>query len=209
MTTTTPTLPATESNEDRTRLVPPHIGRHVLPNSPLFVKLSRHACCNRLAIRDNILKIKKPYGDLLADVLTYRAFLESSLESIVLERIERNDEIYIGVLAARGYEFTVAILAVHALEAAVVPMTTKNPVEKAAYFEQKAFHSSSASNLAHWVKDRFASLASSTGQILESPKPPITEKLTRFPITSAPVAIHNCFRKGPLLYLLILMDEST
>lgn len=119
----TPTETAPRPNEDRTQIVPPHIGRHVLPNSPLFAKLLRHARRNRLAIRDNILKIEKSYGALLVDVLAYRTFLEASLDRTVLERIDQNEEIYIGVLAAGGYEFTVAVLAVLALGAAVVPMS--------------------------------------------------------------------------------------
>ncbi|KAJ5404555.1 hypothetical protein N7509_004426 [Penicillium cosmopolitanum] len=155
---TTSRLSALEVNEDRTRFVPPHVGRYVLPNSPLFAKLLRHARRNRLAIRDNVLKLEKSYGDLLVDVLSYRGFLESSLGSTVLERLDREEEVYIGVLAAGGYEFAVAILAVHSLGAAAVPMTPKNPVEEAAYFVQKArqvaiIHSSAAGKLAHSVKD--------------------------------------------------------
>lgn len=116
-----------EANQDRVKFVPPHIGRHVLPNSPLFAKLLRHARRNRLAIRDNTLKVEKTYGDLLADVLAYRAFLESALGHQVLEQIERDEEVYIGVLAAGGYEFTVAILAVHAIGAAAIPMSMWSP----------------------------------------------------------------------------------
>lgn len=115
---------ASQSNQDRTRIVPPHIGQYVLPNSPLFAKLLRHARRNRIAIRDNALKLEKSYGELLLDVLAYRNYLESCLDRAVLERLENNDEVYIGVLAAGGYEFTVAVLAVHALGAAIVPMST-------------------------------------------------------------------------------------
>lgn len=120
---TTSTSSTMEPNSDRIQLVPPHIGDHILPNDPLFAKLLRHARRNRLAIRDNILKVEKSYGGLLADVLAYRTFLESSLDVKTLNQLERNDEIYIGVLAAGGYEFTVAVLAVYALGAAVVPMS--------------------------------------------------------------------------------------
>lgn len=114
-------------NQDRVKFVPPHVGRHVLPNSPLFAKLLRHARRNRLAIRDNTLKVEKTYGDLLVDVLAYRAFLESSLSPQTLEQAERDEEVYIGVLAAGGYEFTVAILAVHAIGAAAIPMSIWSP----------------------------------------------------------------------------------
>lgn len=127
MITTPLNMPSRGANQDRVKFVPPHIGRHVLPNSPLFAKLLRHARRNRLAIRDNTLKVEKTYGDLLADVLTYRAFLESSLSPQVLEQVERDEEVYIGVLAAGGYEFTVAILAVHAIGAAAIPMSMWSP----------------------------------------------------------------------------------
>lgn len=114
---------ATPPNTDRIQLVTPHVGRNVLPNCPLFTKLLRFARRNHLAIRDNILQVEKSYGDLLADVLAYRTYLESSLNKDVLQRIERNEEVYVGILAAGGYEFTVGILAVIALGAAVVPMS--------------------------------------------------------------------------------------
>ena len=99
---TTRTSSATKPNEDRIRLVPPHIGPHVLPNDPLFAKLLRHARRHRIAIRDNAIKVEKSYGDLLADVLAYRAFLESSLDIKTLDSLERNDEVYIrGVSSGR------------------------------------------------------------------------------------------------------------
>lgn len=127
-TTNSPSVNTNHSNNnnnniDRTAFVPPHTGNHVLPNSPLFTKLLRHARRNLLAIRDNILKIEKSYGELLSDVLAYRGFLESVLGEEVLQRIENREEVYVGVLAAGGYEFTVALLAVLALGAAVVPMS--------------------------------------------------------------------------------------
>ncbi|KAJ5819166.1 hypothetical protein N7474_004757 [Penicillium riverlandense] len=142
---------ATTLNTDRIQLVTPHVGRNVLPNCPLFTKLLRFARRKHLAIRDNMLQVEKSYGDLLADVLAYRAYLESSLNKDVLQRIERNEEVYVGILAAGGYEFTVGILAVIALGAAV------NPVAEGAYFVQKAqqvaiVHSTSASKLAHSIK---------------------------------------------------------
>ena len=123
---TTPVMNTRSSNDhntDRRLLVPPHIGHHVLPNNPLFSTLLRHARRNRLAIRDDTLNIERTYGALLADILAYRAFLEASLGTVVLQRIEKGEEVYIGVLAAGGYEFTVAVLTVIALGAAIVPMS--------------------------------------------------------------------------------------
>jgi malonyl-CoA/methylmalonyl-CoA synthetase len=40
-----------------------------------------------------------------------------------LVRLRKGDEVYIGVLAAGGYEFTVAMVAILAIGAAVVPMS--------------------------------------------------------------------------------------
>ncbi|KAH8806163.1 hypothetical protein F5884DRAFT_886761 [Xylogone sp. PMI_703] len=158
----TDTQSVSDGNIDRTLFVPSHTGSHVLPNGPLFAKLLRHARRNRLAIRDNLLRIEKTYGELLSDVLTYRGFLESALGEPVLHRIENGEEVYIGVLAAGGYEFTVAVLAVLALGAAVVPMTVQNPVLEVVYFIKKArqvaiIHSSIATDLARSVAQHFNS----------------------------------------------------
>jgi malonyl-CoA/methylmalonyl-CoA synthetase len=49
-------------NPDRNELVPPHRGPHVLPNSPLFGKLLRHAYRERIALRDLGLDVQKTYG---------------------------------------------------------------------------------------------------------------------------------------------------
>jgi malonyl-CoA/methylmalonyl-CoA synthetase len=93
-----------------------------LPNSPLFGKLIRHARRERLAVRDLQLGLEKTYGDLLDAVLTFREIVSTSLTPSTKLALEQGDEIYIGVLAAGGWEFTVAVLTVLALGAAVVPM---------------------------------------------------------------------------------------
>jgi len=108
---------------DRTKLLPRHDGPHVFPNTPLFSKLLRHAHRRRLAIRDLRSGVEKTYGELLSDVLGLRAVVEASLDPQVLKRLHGGDEIFIGVLAPGGYEYTVAFLAVLALAAAVVPMS--------------------------------------------------------------------------------------
>lgn len=107
---------------DRNSLLPPHRGPNVLPNSPLFGKLIRHARRQRLAVRDLQLGLEKTYGDLLDAVLTFREVVSASLTTETKVALERGDEVYIGVLAAGGWEFTVAVLTVLALGAAVVPM---------------------------------------------------------------------------------------
>ena len=48
--------------------------------------------------------------------------MTTTLDSQILNRIEAGDEVFIGVLAAGGYEFAVGLLAVLALGAAAVPM---------------------------------------------------------------------------------------
>lgn len=108
---------------DRTHLLPSHTGPNVLPNSPFFGKLLRHAHHQRTAIRDVNLKLEKTYGDTLADALALRMVLIAALDHTTLERLGKGDEIFIGVLAAGGYEFTVAMLAVLAIGAAAVPMS--------------------------------------------------------------------------------------
>jgi malonyl-CoA/methylmalonyl-CoA synthetase len=51
-------------NPDRSELVPPHSGPNVLPNSPLFGKLLRHAHRERIALRDLGLDVEKTYGSV-------------------------------------------------------------------------------------------------------------------------------------------------
>jgi malonyl-CoA/methylmalonyl-CoA synthetase len=114
---------ATTTNTDRTRLVPSHQGPNVLPNSPFFSKLLRHARRNRVAVRDVNLGVEKTYGDVLADALALRMVLESTLDRRIVESLAKDEEVYIGVLAPGGYEFTVAMLAVLAIGAAAVPMS--------------------------------------------------------------------------------------
>lgn len=107
---------------DRTDFAPCHDGRHVLPNSPLFSRLLRHARRNRIAIKDKSLDLTKTYGELLAAVLSFREVAQASLPPEIHAKLTRGEEVYIGVLAAGGYEFTVAMLTVLALGAAAVPM---------------------------------------------------------------------------------------
>lgn len=109
-------------NIDRTQMVPSHQDAHVLPNDPLFSRLLRHAQRQRIAIKDQVLSVSKAYGELLDAVLAFREVVRAALPSEVKGRLSRSDEVYIGVLAAGGYEFTVAVLAVLALGAAVVPI---------------------------------------------------------------------------------------
>jgi malonyl-CoA/methylmalonyl-CoA synthetase len=82
--------------------------------------------------------IERTHLDLLSDVLSLREVLYDALGPNTVESIRQGGEVYIAVLAAGGYEYVVAVLAVIASGAAVVPMTTVLPVEEAAYFVNKS-----------------------------------------------------------------------
>ena len=112
--------------KDRTDLVPPHTGNHVLPNSPFWGRLLRfvHHDATSLAVRDINLNVEKTYIQLLSDVLVLRESLRSCLSPEIIQDIDGGTETFIGVLAPGGYEFAVAVLTILALGAAVVPMST-------------------------------------------------------------------------------------
>ena len=139
---------------DRTSFVPPHTGDAILPNSPLFSRLLRfaHRQPPLLAVRDVNLKVEKTYLQLLTDVLALRNAIRATLPPEVLQDLDGGGEVYVGVLMPGGYEYAVAVLAVLALGAAVVPMSTALPVEEASYFVEKSrqvilLASSAAQNL--------------------------------------------------------------
>lgn len=126
---------------DRTDFTPAHRGPRVLPKTSYFSTLLLHAHVpGRLAIRDvNRNGLEKTYEELLSDALHLRNAISARLPRDLVERIESDtEEICIGVLAAGGYEFVVAVLAVIALGAVVVPMSVALPVKEAAYFVQKS-----------------------------------------------------------------------
>ena len=108
---------------DRSNHVPPHNGSNVLPNHPILSQLLRHASHGRLAIRDLNLGVEKTYSDLISDVIHLRNVVEARLRPKIKVAIDNGGEVYIGVLAAGGYEYAVAVLTVMALKAAIVPMS--------------------------------------------------------------------------------------
>ncbi|KAK6369515.1 hypothetical protein LTS17_009421 [Exophiala oligosperma] len=126
---------AQAADMDRSQYVPRHSGDHILPNSPLFGSLIRHARRGRVALRDR--GVEKTYAELLDAVLAFRKVVAASLSSDAHARLCRGDEVYIGVLGAGGFEFTVAILTVLALGAAAVPMFPTAPIEELVYFIDK------------------------------------------------------------------------
>ncbi|KXT08380.1 hypothetical protein AC579_3186 [Pseudocercospora musae] len=126
--------------DDRTVHVPRHVARDVLPCHPLFNRLVRfaHAVPARLCIRDVNTGIQATHLQLLTDVLAFREQVWQQLSPDVRQALQQRQEVYIAILAAGGYEFTVAILAALALGAAVVPMTVVLPAEEALYFATKS-----------------------------------------------------------------------
>ena len=117
---------------------------NTLPNSPLFTRLLRHAHhASRTAIIDLNLPVparqqQKTYATLISDILTFRNCLRRSLRPGDVQAIERGDEVYVAVLAAGGYEWSVAMLGVLALGAAVVPMSLAVPAREVAWMVRKA-----------------------------------------------------------------------
>ena len=71
-------------------------------------------------------------------MLALRETIKQILGLDIHQRLRNGDEVYVAVLAPGGYEYTVAILAVLALGAAVVPLSVVIPIEEAAYFVRKS-----------------------------------------------------------------------
>jgi malonyl-CoA/methylmalonyl-CoA synthetase len=84
------------------------------------------------------LQIDKTLPETLTDVLALRETIRQNLHPQAIKALDEGRETYIAIIAAGGYEFTVAILAVLASGAAAVPMTPVLPVEEAAYFIRKS-----------------------------------------------------------------------
>jgi malonyl-CoA/methylmalonyl-CoA synthetase len=99
-------------------------GENVLPNLPFFHRLLRYAQRNPspIAIRDLNAGLEKSYHQLLSDVLSFRKVLEATLSPEVRHDLVADKEVYIGLLAPGGYEYTVGFIAILAIGAAVVPM---------------------------------------------------------------------------------------
>ncbi|KAJ5692907.1 hypothetical protein N7462_002330 [Penicillium macrosclerotiorum] len=125
---------------DRTLFVPSHVGRNVLPNLPFFNKLLRYAQRKppRIAVRDVNAGMEKTYEDVLLDALSLRTEIENTLSRETLHDLSEDKEVYIGLLAPGGYEYTVGFVAIIAMGAAVVPMAAGLPVDEASYFLLKA-----------------------------------------------------------------------
>ncbi|KAF3402959.1 Acyl-CoA synthetase family member 3 [Talaromyces pinophilus] len=121
---------------DRTELVPQHAGDCVLPNFTIFTRLIRFASQSPspIAIRDVNSGQEKTYLQLLTDILALRKTLVASLAPSALKALSLAQDIFIGLLAPGGYEYTVGFITILSLGAAVVPMATSLPVKEASYF---------------------------------------------------------------------------
>ena len=121
---------------DRTLYAPKHVGHNILPNHSLFNRLIRfaHASPARLCIRDDNTGTEATHIQFLTDVIHLRSRIWRNLTPPVRDALNDRQEVYIAVLAPGGYEYAVAMLAVLALGAAVVPLTVALPAEEALYF---------------------------------------------------------------------------
>lgn len=133
---------------DRTNFVPSHTGPNIFPATPLFNRLLRfaHAQPPRCCIRDDNENDPRTgqegkeytHVQLLTDVLAFRSQIWNSLTPEVQRALDAREEVYIAVLAAGGYEYSVSMLAGLALGAAVVPISVHVPPEEALYFVTKS-----------------------------------------------------------------------
>ncbi|KAJ9618509.1 hypothetical protein H2203_009106 [Taxawa tesnikishii (nom. ined.)] len=126
--------------DDRTKYVPAHDGPYVLPRSPFFSRLLRfaHNRPPRLAVRDDIAHAEATYLQLLTDVLALRNRLRHDLRTSTQKILAGGEPVYIAILAAGGYEYAVAMLAVLAFGGACVPMTVALPPKEALYYARKS-----------------------------------------------------------------------
>lgn len=124
---------------DRCHFAPKHVGPNVFPNFFLFSRLVRWAHKPELiAVTDLTFGFKANYTQLLTDVLHLRNELRRTLQPGVVERIDREEEVFVNLLGPGGYEFTVGFLALVALGAIVVPISPDLPVKEATYFAMKS-----------------------------------------------------------------------
>lgn len=91
---------------------------------PFFHRLLRYAQRepSPIVVRDVVAGVEKTYHHLVSDVLAFRKVLKISLSHEARRDLVADKEVYIGLLAPGGYEFTVGFIAILAIGAAVVPM---------------------------------------------------------------------------------------
>jgi malonyl-CoA/methylmalonyl-CoA synthetase len=123
---------------DRCDFAPQHIGPNVFPNFFLWSRLVRLAHKPLTACRDLTFGFTASYAQLLTDVLHLRNQLRERLDGDLVNRIDRDDEIYVLLLGPAGYEFEVGFLALICLGVVPVPISPDLPVKEALYFATKA-----------------------------------------------------------------------
>ncbi|OBT71013.1 hypothetical protein VF21_10004 [Pseudogymnoascus sp. 05NY08] len=142
-----------------TDMSPDSAAPFTLPNFPFFSKLLRYAyrqpCA--LAVRDDVSGIERSYLHLLTDVLSLCNSLRRTLSAQVHQQLDNQEEVYICILAPGGYEFVVGFIAILALGAAAVPLSTSLPVQEGSYYVRKSravamLSSSNSSDLAEHLQ---------------------------------------------------------
>ncbi|KAL4925368.1 uncharacterized protein BDV17DRAFT_284047 [Aspergillus undulatus] len=157
---------------DRTLTVPRHAGENILPNLPFFEKLLRFAHRRSLqtALRDLNTGVEKSYLQLLTDAITLRRVIEDTLGLAVRAKLDKDEEVFIALIAPGGYEYAVAFTAVLALGAAVVPITPALPAQEAKFLVQRAQCVAGVSS----SDDTATSLAKGIIEALPTPIPYLT-----------------------------------
>jgi malonyl-CoA/methylmalonyl-CoA synthetase len=112
-----------------------------LPNIPLFIRLlgfAHRLPPSQVAVQDNTSGKCASHLQLLNDVLSLRRYLYSLLDIETRMKLERKEEVFMLLLAPPGYEYAVGFLAILALGAAVVPISTHVPLKEALYYAEKS-----------------------------------------------------------------------
>ncbi|KAF2127140.1 acetyl-CoA synthetase-like protein [Dothidotthia symphoricarpi CBS 119687] len=118
-------------------MVPTQAGYHLLPNTLIFGRLLRYASRTpaRVVIDDVRSNHLRTRLELLSDVLALRETMLNTFGKSTMESLQRREEVFIVIVAAGGYEYTVAMHAVLALGAPVTPALL---IEEATYYVEKS-----------------------------------------------------------------------
>lgn len=102
---------------------PKHVGPNIFPNFPVFTRLVGYASRGEaIVIRDVTNGFTATHLQLLTDVLHLRNVLYDSLDENTRDRLWNGEEVFFHVLAAGGYEFATAFLAILAIGGVIVPL---------------------------------------------------------------------------------------
>ncbi|OAL34549.1 hypothetical protein AYO20_06179 [Fonsecaea nubica] len=125
--------------DDRAQWVPKHQGPNVFPNFFLFSRLLRWCYRpNLVAVKDTTFGYTADYTQLLTDVLHLRNVLRQTLPRHVVQKLDRDEEVFINLLGPGGYEFVVGFFALMALGAVIVPISPDLPPKEATYYATKS-----------------------------------------------------------------------